>query len=202
MTNGSHTRAGSPVPAPLGRAQLWHLDPAPLRGGPGSRGAPAPGCEQWLLPSRAPFPKGGPCPPGWRCGDRSSAPLGRAPSRGWRSPQLTSCLFVSKTRRQNAHPAPIGAPVLSPQSPSFALLRQHHGLARSRSQEKLRKQAWFLEPAATVETQPESSAAWKSYHLGSLRLAGIGLCVCVCIWEGCLLRQAGGVTARGPSPEA
>ena len=58
----------------------------------------------------------------------------------------------SETRRRNAHPAPIGVPVLSPQSPSFALLRQHLGLAPSPLSGK-------AEPARAVKTLPESSAA-------------------------------------------
>ena len=55
---------------------------------------------------------------------------GTAPQPLWAEPlhvdgdHLSSpatCL-VSETRRHNAHPAPTGAPALSPQSPSFALL--------------------------------------------------------------------------------
>lgn len=146
---------------------------------------PCPGVAAMAAPlGRARFPREGRVL--WAGG------AGTAPLRLWAEPlhvdgdRLSSpaaCL-VSETRRQNAHPAPIGAPALSPQSPSFALLRQHHALARSRSREKLRHQAWFPEPAGTVETLPESSTAWKSYHLGSLRPGGIGLCVCVCAGRG------------------
>ncbi|XP_034870960.1 uncharacterized protein LOC118017140 [Mirounga leonina] len=134
---------------------------------------PCPGVAAMAAPlGRAHFPREGRVL--WAGG------AGTAPLRLWAEPlhvdgdRLSSpaaCLG-SETRRQNAHPAPIGAPALSPQSPSFALLRQHHALARSRSREKLRHQAWFPEPAGTVETLPESSTAWKSYHLGSLRLGG------------------------------
>lgn len=63
---------------------------------------------------------------------------------------LQLCLG-SETRRRNAHPAPIGVPMLSPQSPSFALLRQHLGLAPSPLSGK-------AEPVRTVKTLPESSA--------------------------------------------
>lgn len=36
-----------------------------------------------------------------------------------------------------------------------------------------------------MRTPPESSAAWKSHHVGSLRLGGIGLRVFMCVcWEG------------------
>ncbi|XP_017726418.1 PREDICTED: ankyrin repeat domain-containing protein 34B isoform X3 [Rhinopithecus bieti] len=45
-------------------------------------------------------------------------------------------------------------------------------LASSCSQEKLRKRAWFQGSAGTVETLLASSTAWKSHHLGSLRLGG------------------------------
>lgn len=127
----------------------------------------------------------------------------RGPLRLWAEPlhvdgnRLSSpaaCL-VSETRRQNAHPAPIGAPALSPQSPSFALLRQHHGLARSRSWEKLRKQAWFPEPAGTVAARifnsleilsPWFPETWRYRFL------------CLCMWLGGMsAERGGGVAARG-----
>lgn len=93
-----------------GAHSLGTWTPHPFTGGPGSRGPPAPGWGQWLLPSRAPFPKGGPCPPDWRCGDRSAAALGRAPSRGWRSPQLASYLSCLRDEATQRTPRPHRCP--------------------------------------------------------------------------------------------
>ncbi|XP_053443495.1 ankyrin repeat domain-containing protein 34B isoform X2 [Nycticebus coucang] len=81
-------------------------------------------------------------------------------------------------RRRNVHPAPIGALALSPQSPSFALLRQHHGLLPRGSRKKLRKRSRFQDAEGTVETLPASSTAWtplvpeSSLRLGSELTAG------------------------------
>ncbi|XP_033036039.1 ankyrin repeat domain-containing protein 34B isoform X2 [Trachypithecus francoisi] len=112
-------------------------------------------------------------------GGRASG-VGTAPQRLWAEPVFVDGDRLSppparpgsEMRRRNAYPAPIGALALSPQSPSFALLRQRLELAFSCSQEKLRKRAWFQGSAGTVETLLASSTAWKSHHLGSLRLGG------------------------------
>lgn len=63
---------------------------------------------------------------GWR------AAQGPLPRTSWHKPfsWTTACPGL-EWRRRNEHPAPIRAPALSPQSPSFALLLQHLGLAPS-----------------------------------------------------------------------
>lgn len=136
-TNARHTGADSRVPGAAGGAELWHQDLSTLVGELGSRGAPAPAWGQWLLPSGVLFPKGGPCPLGGRCGDRSAAALGRTPSRGWRSPQPSSCALAPRRGDETRTPPPSVSRCCRPSHLPLPFSDSTSGSLPPRSQEKL-----------------------------------------------------------------
>lgn len=160
-TNGNHT-GWQPGPG-VSRARTA-LAPGPRISLPASRSP-----EMYLpqdggndcSPRACHFPREGRVLP---VGGAGTAPQGLGAEPEWMA-IASARQLGSEMRWRNAYPAPIGAPVRSPQSPSFALLQQHLGLSPSRAWEKLRKRALFPEPAGTVETLPESSTAWKSITL-------------------------------------
>ncbi|KAI5144255.1 putative Allantoicase [Manis pentadactyla] len=154
-------RGKQPGPwAPLGRTQSWRQDPGPFTGDPSPEVHLPQDEGNGCSPRARHFPREGRV---FRAGC-----VGTALQRLWAKPLLldvdllssSAACLGSETRRRNAHPTPHSAPALSPQSPSFALLRQHLGLTPSSSQfrqhlgltpsssqEKLKKRARFLEPA-------------------------------------------------------
>lgn len=150
-------RVGSPVSAAPGYAHLWHRASRPLQRRAGSRAAPARAEDQCCPLSGTPSPQRG--PRARLRGDHCPGPPGAS-----LFPWTAACPGL-EWRRRNEHPAPIRAPVLSPQSPSFALLRQHLGLALSRTGENLRKPGKDL-----GDKPPAYSTAWKSSHLGTTLL--------------------------------
>lgn len=127
--NGSPTGAGRWDSAPLGSAQLWHQNPGTPYQTAGVRrcachrmGAMAAPLERAISQGRAASSGRAPWGPNRR---------GSGLNPFWWMAIASACLLSSEARRRNAHPAPIGAPALSPQSPSCALLQQHLGLASS-----------------------------------------------------------------------
>lgn len=100
---------GQPGPGVSGERTTLAPGPrAPLTGGPGSRGAPAQAWGQWLLPSDAPFPKGGRCSPAWRCGDRCGS--GQNPFTWMAIASARRLPVLSQRRGDRTHTPPPSVP--------------------------------------------------------------------------------------------
>ncbi|KAI4570075.1 hypothetical protein MJT46_007369 [Ovis ammon polii x Ovis aries] len=118
-------------PSLLGPYSFGTRTPGPLseNRGPEVRLSPAEG--QWLLLSGVLFPRRRAVSPGRAVRGQLRSDSGQNPFSWMAIASACQLCPGSEQRRRNAHPAPIGVPTLSPQSPSCALLRQLLGLAPS-----------------------------------------------------------------------
>lgn len=174
-----------------GAHRLGTRTPNPFTGGLRSRGAPAQGWGQWLLPSDAPFPKGGPSSPAWRCGHRSAAALGRTPSRGWRSPQLAGCLSclrdeaTERTPRPHRCPGAVAPVTFLCPSPTAPRTRSLSLSGQTEETTLVPGAGGDCGDATRILNSLEIRSPWL-LETWRYRFA----CLRVC-WEGCLLREVG-----------
>ena len=141
FTNASHTGASSWAPgAYWGHTALAPGPQAPCR----RTGVQRCACPQQRVNSFSSracyFPKGGPCPPGGRCGDRSAATLVRTPSRGWPSPQPASCALARSRGDETRTPPPSVSRRCRPSHLPVPFSDSSSGSHPPRSREKLRQQ--------------------------------------------------------------
>lgn len=127
----SHRGRPPGPPSLLGPYSFGTRTPGPLseNRGPEVRLSPAEG--QWLLLSGVLFPRRRAVSPGRAVRGQLRSDSGQNPFSWMAIASACQLCPGSEQRRRNAHPAPIGVPTLSPQSPSCALLRQLLGLAPS-----------------------------------------------------------------------
>lgn len=151
------------------------------------------------------FPKGGPCPPGGRCGDRSAATLVRTPSRGWPSPQPASCALARSRGDETRTPPPSVSRRCRPSHLPVPFSDSSSGSLPPRSREKLRQQLRSggredCEDASRILGSLEIPSPWFP-ETWRYRFA----CLYVCVlarrgWRGAgSAEDCGGAASPGPS---